>query len=73
MLKLVAGLLLLCALPAWGQSEPLFEAVAAGRLEVVERLIGGRAAVNARNADGETPLFVAAEQGHGSMVELLRP
>jgi len=71
MLNLIAGLLLLCAFPAWGQGEPLFEATAAGRLDEVERLLGARAAVNARNADGETPLYIATEHGHKEVARFL--
>ena len=71
MRKLVILLLALLVAPAWAQHAPLFEAVAAGRLEQVVQLIGAGAAVNARNNDGETPLYAAAEAGHGAIVSFL--
>ena len=71
MRNVVFLLLALCLAPAWAQSDPLFEAVAAGRIEEVERLIGAGAAVNARNEDAETLLYVAAEKGHAEIVRFL--
>ena len=71
MRNVVFLLIALCLAPAWAQSDPLFEAVAAGRIEEVERLIGAGAAVNARNEDAETLLYVAAEKGHAEIVRFL--
>ena len=68
--KLVLSLLLLLASPAWAQSNPLFDAVTAGDLAQITRLLGAGDAVNARNAAGETPLYVgeavAARQAPGT-------
>jgi len=44
----------------------------AGNVELVNLLLENRANPNARNGEGKTPLILARERGHDSVVELLR-
>ena len=39
---------------------------------LVELLLNKGAEINAKNNDGQTPLFVASRYGHMDVVELLR-
>lgn len=49
----------------------LREACVNGFLVVVERFVSQGADVNERNSAGKTPLFLAARNGHGDVVEFL--
>lgn len=51
---------------------PLHEAAQNGMLEVTQWLLDRHANVNAKLADGKTPLALAAEARHEDVVELLR-
>ena len=52
---LLALFLALCPASAWAQNDPLFEAIAAGRLEDVERLVGAGAAKEYRTTPAVYP------------------
>jgi hypothetical protein len=49
----------------------LAEAAQQGQLERVQELLAAGADVNAADAAGSTPLYLAAEQGHHELVQLL--
>src|SRR5688500_14699655 len=84
MLKLYLGVVTvftLTALPAAGQVPPteneratyqgLHAAAARGDADGIRRLAMSREALNARDANGRTPLHVAAFGGHGAAVTAL--
>jgi ankyrin repeat protein len=50
---------------------PLHNAVSAGNLAEVRRLVNARANVNARNNDRLTPLMIAAYRGHANVIRYL--
>ena len=50
---------------------PLHNAVRAGNLAEVRRLVNARANVNARNNDRLTPLMIAAYRGHANVIRYL--
>ena len=50
---------------------PLHNAVSAGNLAEVRRLVNSRANVNARNNDHLTPLMIAAYRGHANVIRYL--
>ena len=50
---------------------PLHNAVRAGNLAEVRRLVNARANVNARNNDHLTPLMIAAYRGHANVIRYL--
>jgi len=50
---------------------PLHNAVSAGNLAEVRRLVNARANVNARNNDRLTPLMIAAYSGHANVIRYL--
>ena len=52
-------------------SESLFEAVVAGDLERVQSLLAGGADPNPFDAEGRTPLMIAAERGEEDIVRAL--
>ena len=56
-----------------GQSrrEPIFEAVAKGKAEIVEALLRIGVDKDYRNTDGETPLIIAVQAGHMGVVKFL--
>jgi ankyrin repeat protein len=68
-----AAALWLLALSAGGGSTDLYQAALRGRTDVVKRLLGQGAAVNARNGRcfGWTPLHAAALAGHAEVTEEL--
>lgn len=47
-------------------------AVRAGHEDIIELLIAKGANVNAKNAQGQTPLDIAVNRGHAEIAELLR-
>ena len=51
---------------------PLHEAAQNGLLEVTQWLLDRRANVNAKLADGKTPLALAIERKHDDVADLLR-
>jgi ankyrin repeat protein len=57
--------------PVLAADDPLIAAARAGDINVVRKLIGERADVNAQSADGSTPLLWAAYNGEPAMVEAL--
>lgn len=70
--------LVLAAVAGWCQSgaadsdlRALFEATRTGNLPRAQALIGSGVDVNARTADGMTPLMLASEGGHKQIVQLL--
>jgi hypothetical protein len=68
------ALLLLAAsvgLRAWGVNEDLLEAARAGDLAAVQALIGKGAALEAKTAYGQTPLYLAAMNGREEVVRFL--
>src|SRR5512141_3047183 len=56
---------------ARAQNAPLFDAVAAGSLVDVERLIEVGANVDTRNEDGESLLYLAVEAGRTDVARFL--
>jgi len=50
---------------------PLHNAVSAGNLAEIRRLVNARANVNARNNDRLTPLMIAAYRGHANVIRYL--
>ena len=50
---------------------PLHNAVSAGNLAEIRRLVNARANVNARNNDRLTPLMIAAYRGHANVIHYL--
>jgi len=50
---------------------PLHNAVSAGNLAEIRRLVNARANVNARNNDRLTPLMIAAYSGHANVIRYL--
>ena len=56
-------------------SEPptgsFYDAIGEGYLEVVRQHLAASPNVNAKNGNGRTPLFIAAERGHTAIAELL--
>ncbi|XP_061169144.1 ankyrin-1-like [Saccostrea echinata] len=52
-------------------SDPLSITAEIGELEIAKTLIQHNAIVNARNFDGETPLFHATKEGHCDIMKLL--
>ena len=52
-------------------SFPLHPAVKEGHVTTVAALIDGGADVNVVEVDGQTPLYIAAEEGSGEIVRLL--
>lgn len=64
--------LLATAGPSVVTAQPLVEAVRAGNVKTVQKLLGKKSTdVNQRDAEGLTPLMVAAVAGDSAMVELL--
>ena len=49
----------------------LIKAIAQGRIQIANRLIGAGINVNSRSRQGYTPLMIAASYGHEEIVELL--
>lgn len=68
---IVTGLLATAG-PSVVTAQPLVEAVRAGNVKTVQKLLGKKSTdVNQRDAEGLTPLMVAAVAGDSAMVELL--
>src|SRR3972149_9612195 len=51
--------------------EQLFEAIDAGNAAEVTRLVRAGVHYTAKNDEGETPLYVAAEKGQGAIASML--
>ena len=47
---------------------PIFSAIDAGNIDIFERLVRSRVAIDSRNGDGESPLYRASTLGHVPMV-----
>lgn len=56
---------------AWGANEDLLEASRSGDLAAVKQLIEKGAAIEAKTAYGQTPLYLAAMNGHEEVVRFL--
>ncbi len=57
--------------PVGSQVAPLMTAVAAGDTEIVALLLARGARLDVRDADGATPLHVAARKGHDAVIAVL--
>lgn len=68
---LSCSIAVVAAAPALAADAPLIAAARAGDVNVVRKLIGEHADVNAQSADGSTPLLWAAYNGEPAMVEAL--
>lgn len=71
-LFVLIALFLLTGAARAGLNEDLFGAVEKGNLEQIKKLLSAGAEVNAKTSKGETPLRLAEEKGHKSLVDLLR-